>query len=462
MKTLTEQYILKSRTGVYQDTSENRRLHRVGQHYGEHKAEEGSEARPSKREQREARLAKYKGGVERLDAAIKSGKFSARQMEQAYELKTQLEAKISKLEAKLARGRKSADKTNKPEEKKRLTPLHAMPMNHPTKSSDKELFEGLTKEQKTSILDKYRQESESMLRQENMNPDLVIGAIEEFESENLWESDDVMDLAEELNVSKNKAIGIIRHALRLEKKRLEGLGKEPEKKSDDEQEPSWDKQDAFFKKGTDEYELLDDLDHYLKRRDPFYQREMQKIFEKKFPNIDEWKLTSPNTGRAEIRAIVDGKEVASINLNDAGEKSTIPMLQTFMDKCQKAEKKSEVKAPAVPPNYDFPGRGKNVDFMMGDVHVKIENPTQYASDGKDIYRVTISKDGKQVEQVASAVPATIKKVIEKYGSGNKSEDFEAFAEKFEKNYRRNPNRTVPTKSSEIRELARKEWEKMKS
>ena len=37
---------------------------------------------------------------------------------------------------------------------------------------------------------------------EVMNPDLVIGAIEEFESENLWESDDVMDLAEELNVKK--------------------------------------------------------------------------------------------------------------------------------------------------------------------------------------------------------------------------------------------------------------------
>lgn len=113
----------------------------------------------------------------------------------------------------------------------------------------------------------------------------------------------------------------------------------PEEKEEDKEKGdspvSWDKQDAFFKKGTDEYKLLDNWAHYHRRKDPFYQREMQKIFEKKFPKIDEWKLTSPNTGRAEIRAIADGKEVASINLNDT-EHSTIPMLQTFMDKCQKA------------------------------------------------------------------------------------------------------------------------------
>ena len=40
MKTLLEQYILKSRSGVYQDTSENRRKHRVGMQYGFKKQEQ--------------------------------------------------------------------------------------------------------------------------------------------------------------------------------------------------------------------------------------------------------------------------------------------------------------------------------------------------------------------------------------------------------------------------------------
>ncbi len=37
MITLTEKFILKSRSGVYQDTPENRRKHSVGQRYGEQK-----------------------------------------------------------------------------------------------------------------------------------------------------------------------------------------------------------------------------------------------------------------------------------------------------------------------------------------------------------------------------------------------------------------------------------------
>lgn len=48
MKNLTEINLEKSRSGVYQDTSENRRLHRVGQRYGEPKKEEiSSESRKS-------------------------------------------------------------------------------------------------------------------------------------------------------------------------------------------------------------------------------------------------------------------------------------------------------------------------------------------------------------------------------------------------------------------------------
>lgn len=46
--TLTEIQILKSRSGVYSDNAKNRRLHRVGQHYGS-SAQQGVESAPSKR-----------------------------------------------------------------------------------------------------------------------------------------------------------------------------------------------------------------------------------------------------------------------------------------------------------------------------------------------------------------------------------------------------------------------------
>jgi len=113
-------------------------------------------------------------------------------------------------------------KAKEPEEKK---PWDNKGVGMP-KSDGKKLFEGLTKEQQKALTDKYKDESESMLRQENMTPELVIGAIEEFIGENLYESDDVMDLAEELKVSKNEAQAIIRHTLDLEMKRLKGLEKE--------------------------------------------------------------------------------------------------------------------------------------------------------------------------------------------------------------------------------------------
>lgn len=331
MKTLTEQYIIKSRSGVYQDTSENRRKHRVGQHYGEAK-KEGEEGKLSKREQREARLASYKKNLATISEAIKNGKIDPSKKEAAEALKAKLEGKITKLEARL--NRKGQQKAEEP--KKDETNAEA----------GKRVFESLSEENRAKISNKLKEESERFIK-DGMPISQVIGEVEEYRDNNIDFDEEIFDMAHEMGMKDGEVYWAIKHAANLEIKRLEGLEKEAEKKPSD-------------------------------------------------------------------------------------------------------------------PMSELPERGKSVEFKMDNVDVKIENPTQYASDGKDIYRVTISKDGKQVEQVASAVPATIKKVVEKYGSGSEAEDFEAFAEKFEKNYRRDPNRTVPIKSSEIRELARKEWEKMKA
>ena len=65
--------LLKSRQGIYQDTSENRRKHRVGQHYGkESESEVKSDGSGiTKKEERLARLEKYKDQLAQIEAMRK-------------------------------------------------------------------------------------------------------------------------------------------------------------------------------------------------------------------------------------------------------------------------------------------------------------------------------------------------------------------------------------------------------
>ena len=180
---------------------------------------EGEEGKLSKREQREIRLASYKDSLEKLEDRLKGGGLSDSTREKIEGLRDTLKGKITKLEAKLSRGgKKVEEKTLEPKKDPWANKGYGMP-----RSNGKKLFEGLTKEQQASVLDRYMKESESMLRQETMNPDLVIGAIEEFLNDSIYETDDVAEVSEELKVSKNEAQAIIRHALGLEIKRLKEL-----------------------------------------------------------------------------------------------------------------------------------------------------------------------------------------------------------------------------------------------
>lgn len=72
MVTLTERTIMKSRSGVYSDTSENRRKHRVGQRYGAEKQPEDRE----KTEKKGADPAKELEAVNMVIAAINEGKLN--------------------------------------------------------------------------------------------------------------------------------------------------------------------------------------------------------------------------------------------------------------------------------------------------------------------------------------------------------------------------------------------------
>ncbi len=92
MVTLTERTIMKSRSGVYSDTAENRRKHRVGQKYGAEKQPDDGE----KTEKKETDPAKELEAVNKVIAAINEGKMNLPndQIMVLVEKKHKLEAKV--------------------------------------------------------------------------------------------------------------------------------------------------------------------------------------------------------------------------------------------------------------------------------------------------------------------------------------------------------------------------------
>ena len=101
MASLTE-FILKSRSGVYQDTPENRRKHRVGQKYG---AEKQPDEDDGKTEKKETDPVKELEAVNNVIVAINEGKLnlSAVEVIKLFEKKQKLEA-VKKQVEKISAG----------------------------------------------------------------------------------------------------------------------------------------------------------------------------------------------------------------------------------------------------------------------------------------------------------------------------------------------------------------------
>lgn len=99
MVTLTERTIMKSRSGVYSDTAENRRKHRVGQKYGAEKQSDDGE----KTEKKETDPAKELEAVNKVIAAINEGKLNLPAAEVM---------KLSEKKQKLEASKKQAEKIN--------------------------------------------------------------------------------------------------------------------------------------------------------------------------------------------------------------------------------------------------------------------------------------------------------------------------------------------------------------
>lgn len=116
MVTLTERTIMKSRSGVYSDTAENRRKHRVGQKYGAEKQSDDGE----KTEKKETDPAKELEAVNKVIAAINEGKLNlpAAEVMKLSEKKQKLEAAKNQAEKINAGVKANEEKKNAEEAKK--------------------------------------------------------------------------------------------------------------------------------------------------------------------------------------------------------------------------------------------------------------------------------------------------------------------------------------------------------
>ncbi len=142
------------------------------------------------------------------------------------------------------------------------------------------------------------------------------------------------------NLTKSYTGGV--YADTLQNRKLGRVGRPYAHKEDaKEDEKSWDKIEAFYKKGSDENKLWDSWYKFQKSGDHSHISDMRQILEKKFPDIESWKQTSPNTGKAKLTALnKDGDKIASIKLD--GDKVDLAALQTFMDKCHVGKSETEV------------------------------------------------------------------------------------------------------------------------
>ena len=109
--------LLKARSGVYEDTSKNRRLHRVGQHYGTTKDIGGQETdKKTKYEERVERLKRYQDQILQISHKITSPGATPEEIKLGRELFKKMNEKIQALDAKIKKMKKPEGFDKKREE----------------------------------------------------------------------------------------------------------------------------------------------------------------------------------------------------------------------------------------------------------------------------------------------------------------------------------------------------------
>ena len=275
MVTLTERTIMKSRSGVYSDTAENRRKHRVGQKYGAEKQPEDGE----KTEKKETDPAKELEAVNKVIAAINEGKLNlpAAEVIKLSEKKQKLEAAKKQAEKINAGVKANEEKKNAEEAKETSKKINEAQKKERLQSLDSEL-EQLEEKRKKALRDRFYISSKD----------------EEGEELNRKEINDLSDKIDKL---------------RKEKAKLEGKKKKEEsssKKSDE--MDSGEKTESPKEKGQDELaSAREELQRHKDKKDSWISKYGKNSYDTRLQQIKDNVERLKNKARSEKEKKADEK-----------------------------------------------------------------------------------------------------------------------------------------------------------
>lgn len=280
MVTLTERTIMKSRSGVYSDTAENRRKHRVGQKYGAEKQSDDGE----KTEKKETDPAKELEAVNKVIAAINEGKMNLPAAEVI---------KLSEKKQKLEAAKKQAEKINSGvkanEEKKNA---------EEAKETSKKINEAQKKERIQSLdseLEQLEEKREKALRDRFY----ISSKDEEGEELNRKEINDLSDKIDKLRKEKAK--------LESKKKKEESSSKKSaEMDSGEKTDSPKEKEKKADEKNSKKAAEMKEKMKSDKASDPIYQiQQKKKEAAKKYDDKREKARQKFDKESDEIRSQID-------------------------------------------------------------------------------------------------------------------------------------------------------------
>ena len=359
MTTLIEKSILnerleKSRSGIYADTSENRRKHRVGQKYGSEKKEE---EKPEKTSSNEKDPAKELEAVDKVIAAINEGKLKLPQEEIMVLIEKKNNLELAKRQAeKIHSGVKAnEEKRNAAEAKetsKKINEAQKEEKKPETKSEEKEELDE-DGELVTITHDKEKFERYRIFR------DLHAARMKRGTSPNLSKmgylknSGDVNQKGNEKYYELQKEFGDKRYAFKEKIQEQKGK-KKTDKASDPIYQVQQKKKEASKKYDSKREEARQKYD---KEADEI-RSEIDKLYESDYPDAAKkrkelWNTLKEKTNKydAETSRLKDEYEAEYKKLDEAEDK--------LYDQRQKEETSEEVKESYTRVKFeDVPNSGK--------------------------------------------------------------------------------------------------------
>lgn len=422
---LLEYNIMKARHGRYADTAENRRLHRVGQEYG-HAAKEEPEAGPGAKKGGDD----DGGGKRTYDTARKELSTVLSNKDEFIKKygQDEFDRRVGALVGE-ARELRSADNQAAADRDFEEAKKPSKPEDNRSK-----------KEKRTERLEKYKEQLRKV--QEKMGQE---GETEESRKmgealEAKWKAK-IEKLEAKVNRGRKPDTGAgVKEALDSLSGSLAKM-KNPNA-SDAEREAAKEEVDAKLAEIKEKFVEPEKELSYAEKR----VLKLLSQSSSKYNDISKVEVRETPKGNWEL--VYDGKEVSIVNRNqfDHDELLGAGLL--------KVEETSDSEW--LPWDSGFEPSEK-LRELYSERKTVLQDAKGYDKEHPRYKALKEKADGLEEEYNKLR-----RKEEDEFKARRENEEFEAFVEKFEKDYRRDPSKVLPTKSSEIREMALKEWNRNKN